>query len=105
MLYEVITLYGQAALEQYAHAHVCVVGIGGVGSWAAEALARSGVGAITLIDLDDVCITNSNRQLHALQSTVGELKVEVMAARVREINPDCRRITSYNVCYTKLLRE
>ena len=86
-------LYGQPALTQFAAAHVCVVGIGGVGSWAVEALARSGIGALTLIDLDDVCITNSNRQLHALQSTVGELKVEVMAARVRQINPDCRVTT------------
>lgn len=83
-------LYGQAALTQFAAAHVCVVGIGGVGSWAAEALARSGVGQITLIDLDDICITNTNRQLHALQQTVGALKVEVMAERIRGINPECQ---------------
>ncbi len=83
-------LYGLAALEQYAHAHVCVVGIGGVGSWAAEALARSGVGAITLIDLDDVCITNTNRQIHALAGNVGRLKVSAMAERLLAINPDCR---------------
>ena len=72
-------LYGTAALQAFANAHVCVIGIGGVGSWAAEALARSGIGAITLIDLDDICISNSNRQIHALSATIGKDKVEVMA--------------------------
>ena len=66
-----------------------MVGIGGVGSWAAEALARTGIGAITLIDMDDVCVTNTNRQIHAMQGTVGRLKTEVMAERIRAINPDC----------------
>jgi tRNA threonylcarbamoyladenosine dehydratase len=60
-------LYGSAGLEQLRRAHVCVVGLGGVGSWAVEALARSGVGQLTLIDLDDVCISNVNRQIHALE--------------------------------------
>lgn len=83
-------LYGQTALQQFHQAHVCVVGIGGVGSWAAEALARSGVGAITLIDLDDVCITNTNRQIHALTGNIGRLKVSAMAERLLAINPDCR---------------
>ena len=82
-------LYGAAALEAFGNAHVCVVGIGGVGSWVAEALARSGIGTLTLIDLDDVCISNTNRQIHALKSTVGQDKVAVMAARIRDINPDC----------------
>ncbi len=82
-------LYGVAALETFRRAHVCVVGIGGVGSWAAEALARSGIGEISLIDLDDVCISNINRQLHALSETVGQDKVAVMAQRIRAINPDC----------------
>jgi len=82
-------LYGAVALEAFAKAHVCVVGIGGVGSWVAEALARSGIGSLTLIDLDDVCISNTNRQIHALKSTVGQDKVAVMAARIRDINPDC----------------
>lgn len=68
--------------------HFSVAGIGGVGSWAAEALARSGVGEITLIDLDDICVTNTNRQIHALSSHIGELKTEVMAARLKEINPE-----------------
>ena len=65
-----------------------VIGIGGVGTWAAEALARSGVGEITLIDLDDICVTNTNRQIHALASTIGQSKVEMMAARMRDINPE-----------------
>nr|CBX79563.1 Uncharacterized protein ygdL [Erwinia amylovora ATCC BAA-2158] len=83
-------LYGQPALQLFADAHICVVGIGGVGSWAAEALARSGIGAITLIDMDDICISNTNRQIHALKSHVGQAKTEVMAARIRDINPECR---------------
>ncbi|MBU1308987.1 MAG: tRNA cyclic N6-threonylcarbamoyladenosine(37) synthase TcdA [Gammaproteobacteria bacterium] len=82
-------LYGVTALEKFHQAHVCVVGIGGVGSWAAEALARSGIGKITLIDLDDVCISNINRQLHATSDTVGQDKVAVMAQRIKAINPDC----------------
>lgn len=82
-------LYGQAGAARLAAAHVAVVGIGGVGSWVAEALARSGVGELSLFDLDDICVTNTNRQLHALQGTIGQSKVEVMAARVRAINPDC----------------
>ena len=83
-------LYGKAGLQKLRAAHVCVVGIGGVGTWAAEALARSGVGAITLVDLDEVCVTNINRQLHALTDTVGHAKVEAMAERIRAINPECR---------------
>jgi tRNA A37 threonylcarbamoyladenosine dehydratase len=83
-------LYGHGGLEKLRAAHVCVVGIGGVGAWAAEALARSGLGALTLVDLDEVCVSNINRQLHALTDTVGRAKVEVMAERIRAINPDCR---------------
>ncbi len=83
-------LYGEKALQLFADAHVCVVGIGGVGSWAAEALARTGIGAITLIDMDDVCVTNTNRQIHALRDNVGLAKSEVMAERIRLINPECR---------------
>ena len=82
-------LYGQSALQLFAEAHICVVGIGGVGSWAAEALARTGIGAITLIDMDDVCVTNTNRQIHALKETVGQAKTEVMAERILAINPEC----------------
>jgi tRNA A37 threonylcarbamoyladenosine dehydratase len=83
-------LYGQNGLEKLRAAHVCVIDLGGVGTWAAEALARSGVGALTLVDLDEVCVTNINRQLPALTATVGRAKVEVMAERIRAINPDCR---------------
>ncbi|PTU75867.1 tRNA cyclic N6-threonylcarbamoyladenosine(37) synthase TcdA [Pseudomonas mangrovi] len=82
-------LYGNEGLERLAAAHVAVVGIGGVGSWAAEALVRSGVGEISLFDLDDVCVTNSNRQSHALADTIGRPKVEVLAERLRAINPAC----------------
>jgi tRNA A37 threonylcarbamoyladenosine dehydratase len=80
-------LYGVGSAARLAGAHVCVVGIGGVGSWAVEALARSGVGRLTLIDADDVCVSNTNRQLHALEGEFGRAKVEVMAARARAINP------------------
>ena len=85
-------LYGQSALQLFAEAHICVVGIGGVGSWAAEALVRTGIGAITLIDMDDVCVTNTNRQIHALKETVGQAKTEVMAERILAINPECKVI-------------
>ncbi|MDD3380670.1 MAG: tRNA threonylcarbamoyladenosine dehydratase [Rugosibacter sp.] len=83
-------LYGAGALARATAAHVVVVGIGGVGSWAAEALARSGVGQITLIDLDHIAASNINRQIHALEATLGAAKVEVMAARIRQINPACQ---------------
>ena len=83
-------LYGTNGLARLRAAHVCVVGVGGVGSWTVEALARSGVGEITLIDLDDVCITNVNRQLPALDGQIGRAKVDVLAERVRAINPGCR---------------
>ena len=87
-------LYGKGGLEKLRAAHVCVIGIGGVGAWAAEALARSGVGALTLVDLDEVCVTNINRQLHALTETVGRAKVAAMAERIRAINPNCRVTTA-----------
>jgi tRNA A37 threonylcarbamoyladenosine dehydratase len=86
----VARLYGQAGLERLRAAHICVVGVGGVGSWAVEALARSGVGAVTLIDLDDVCVTNVNRQLPALDGQIGRPKIDVLAERVRLIQPECR---------------
>jgi tRNA threonylcarbamoyladenosine dehydratase len=83
-------LVGSAGLDRLRTAHVCVVGVGGVGSWTVEGLARSGVGALTLVDLDDVCVTNVNRQLPALDGTIGRPKVQVLAERVHAINPDCR---------------
>lgn len=83
-------LYGQSGAHIIQQSHFCVIGIGGVGSWVAESLARTGVGQITLIDLDDICTTNINRQIHALTDTVGESKVEVMADRIKQINPQCQ---------------
>jgi tRNA A37 threonylcarbamoyladenosine dehydratase len=83
----VARLYTAAGLARLQRAHVCVVGIGGVGSWTVEALARSGVGRLTLVDLDEVCVSNVNRQLHALDGTIGRAKVDVMAERVRAIHP------------------
>ncbi|HSH48910.1 MAG TPA: tRNA cyclic N6-threonylcarbamoyladenosine(37) synthase TcdA [Halomonas sp.] len=80
-------LYGARAAERFRRAHVVVAGVGGVGSWAVEALARSGIGRLTLIDLDDVCLSNVNRQLHALDGTVGRPKIEVLAERCRAIQP------------------
>ncbi|MDB6093616.1 MAG: UBA/THIF-type binding protein [Verrucomicrobia bacterium] len=82
-------LFGRAGLDRLRAAHVCVVGVGGVGSWTVEGLARSGVGALTLVDLDDVCVTNVNRQLPALDGQIGRPKVTVLAERVRAINPAC----------------
>lgn len=83
-------LVSRAGLARLSAAHVCIVGVGGVGSWTVEGLARSGVGALTLVDLDEVCVTNVNRQLPALDGTVGRAKVAVLAERVRLINPACR---------------
>ncbi|MCW8947150.1 MAG: tRNA threonylcarbamoyladenosine dehydratase, partial [Sedimenticola sp.] len=83
-------LYGQSGLDRFAAAHICVVGIGGVGSWVAEALARSGVGGMTLVDLDNVAESNVNRQIHALEDQFGRAKVDAMADRILAINSDCR---------------
>lgn len=83
-------LYGIKQTQQLAQSHFIVVGIGGVGSWAAESLARTAVGEITLIDLDDICVSNTNRQIHALTQSVGQLKVEAMAQRIQSVNPECK---------------
>lgn len=83
-------LYGVDALAAFTRAHVAVIGIGGVGSWTVEALARSAVGRITMVDLDDICVTNMNRQLHALDGNVGKQKTEAMAQRIYAINPECQ---------------
>lgn len=83
-------MLGPAAMERLWKSHVAVFGLGGVGSWAVEALARSGVGALTLVDHDEVGLTNLNRQLGALHSTLGKPKAEALAERVRDISPDCR---------------
>lgn len=83
-------LYGDAAMARFRNAHVCVIGVGGVGSWAVEALARSAIGNLTLIDLDNVAESNVNRQLHALTDTLGKAKVTALAERIAQINPFCR---------------
>ena len=83
-------LYTPEGLAKLRQSHICVIGIGGVGSWAVEALARSGIGKITMIDMDDICVTNINRQIHALTSTVATLKTEAMKTRIAEINPECQ---------------
>jgi len=83
-------LYGEAALQSFKAAHVCVIGIGGVGSWAVEALARNAIGKLTLIDLDNVAESNFNRQIHALEGQIGKAKVTAMSERIRLINPDCQ---------------
>ncbi len=83
-------LLGAEHFTRLAQACVCVVGLGGVGSWSVEALARSGVGALTLVDLDDICVTNINRQIHALTETIGKSKAQLLAERVHSINPKCQ---------------
>ncbi|MDC0603187.1 tRNA cyclic N6-threonylcarbamoyladenosine(37) synthase TcdA [Aliiglaciecola sp.] len=83
-------VYGHEQTTKLRQAHFCVVGLGGVGTWAAEALARSAIGKLTLIDLDDICTTNTNRQIHALTDTIGEPKVDAMAQRIININPECQ---------------
>jgi tRNA A37 threonylcarbamoyladenosine dehydratase len=85
----IVRVYGIKGMDRIRRARILVVGIGGVGSWVAEALARTGIGHMTLVDLDDVCVTNINRQVHAVNSTVGKFKVDVMQERVKEINPYC----------------
>ena len=82
-------LLGETAMEKLQSSHVAVLGIGGVGSWCAEALARSGVGALTLVDQDEVSVSNINRQAEALHSTVGQPKAEAMARRIADISPAC----------------
>ena len=83
-------VYGERAVARFSAAHVCVVGIGGVGSWAAEALCRSAIGRITLIDPDTVAESNTNRQIHALGDNYGKAKTLIMAERLRSINPACQ---------------
>lgn len=83
-------LYGREDAARIRRMRVCVIGVGGVGSWAVEALARSGVGGLLLIDFDEVAATNINRQIHALGSVIGRKKIDVLAERVRDINPECR---------------
>lgn len=97
-------LLGAAAMQRLREAHVIVFGIGGVGSYAAEGLARAGIGALTLVDSDTVGLSNLNRQLCALHSTLGQYKSDVMAARILDINPDCR-VTSMPMLYNEESKE
>lgn len=83
-------LYTPEGLAKLRQSHICVIGIGGVGSWAVEALARSGIGKITMIDMDDICVTNINRQIHAMTGEIGKLKTEAMQERINKINPECQ---------------
>lgn len=83
-------VYGNETMAHLHGAHVCVVGVGGVGSWIVEALARTGIGKLTLIDGDEISRSNINRQCHSLESTIGKMKVAVMQQRVLDINPDCQ---------------
>ncbi|MDT3919171.1 ThiF family adenylyltransferase, partial [Staphylococcus saprophyticus] len=92
--------YGQEGLALLKQKTVVILGVGGVGSFAAEALARTNIGHIILIDKDDVDITNVNRQLHALTTTIGQSKVTLMEERIKLINPDCK-LTSLHMFYTE----
>ena len=94
-------LYGREALARFQQSHVTIVGVGGVGCWVAEALARSGVGKLTLIDLDDLCVTNTNRQLHATSETIGQSKALVMAERLRTINPEIEVLVRQEFFYRR----
>jgi len=81
-------LFGSQGLQRLRSAHVLIIGLGGVGSWVAESLVRSGVGQLTLMDYDEICVSNSNRQVHTLSSTLGRLKVSVLSERLNAINPE-----------------
>ncbi len=91
-------LYGLKAFEKLKQSHVLVIGLGGVGSWIVEALARSGVGQITLVDFDDICVSNTNRQIHALQGEIGKLKSLALKERCLKINPEIR-LNSFDLPY------
>lgn len=96
-------VYGHTAVERFAGMSVCIVGIGGVGSWVAESLARSGVGKLVLIDNDDISKSNINRQIHALSDTIDLPKVDVMAERINKINPQCNCVAIDDLLVTNNL--
>jgi len=93
-------LVGDEAMKKLFNSHVMIIGLGGVGSWAAEAVVRSGVGRVTIIDHDEICITNANRQLHSLQGLVGQKKAQVMAERLRKVNPQAK-VEALTLFYNK----
>jgi tRNA A37 threonylcarbamoyladenosine dehydratase len=86
----IIRLYGLKKFKKFQSSHVCIIGIGGVGSWVAESMARHGIGQITMIDMDHIAESNINRQIHALDSSLGQSKVEAMRLRILDINPNCK---------------
>jgi tRNA A37 threonylcarbamoyladenosine dehydratase len=93
-------LYGLKGASTLEQSHVMIIGLGGVGSWAVESLARSGVGTLSLVDLDDICITNTNRQLHATKENIGQSKAIILKKRILSINPNCQVIL-YNDFFTE----
>jgi len=93
-------LYGEEACQRIREAHICIIGIGGVGSWTVEALARTGIGRLTLVDMDEVCVTNVNRQVPAVDGEMGHLKVEAMERRIQIINPECE-VNTQPMFYTQ----
>ena len=97
-------LYGTEGLNKLLNSHVLIVGLGGVGTWAAEAIARSGVGALTIVDLDDICITNTNRQIHAMNGLIGASKVIAIKNRILAINPQCN-VTAIEDFFTEKTSE
>lgn len=97
-------LYGAEGLARIRAARVCVIGLGGVGSWVVEALARSGIGGLTLVDMDEVCLSNVNRQIHAMDGTVGQSKTSALAERVKRIAPECG-LTLEKVFFTEATME
>ncbi len=94
------SLYSPHRLNALKNSHVLIIGLGGVGSWAVEALGRSGVGELTLVDLDDICVTNTNRQIHAHEGNYGRLKVDALTNRLKSINPDIK-VNSIQSYYSK----
>lgn len=97
-------LYGVEGLARIRRARVCVIGLGGVGSWVVEALARSGIGGLTLVDMDEVCLSNVNRQIHAMDGTVGQSKASALAERVGKIAPECK-VRVEQVFFTEATKE
>lgn len=98
-------LFGRKSLSTFKNSHILIIGVGGVGSWVAESLARTGIGAMTFVDLDDVCVTNINRQILATSKTIGQFKVDVMKDRVFEVNPHCQVRTKQCFFNTKNLED
>lgn len=83
-------LYGKKAFQVLQKAHICIVGLGGVGSWAVESLARTGLGELTLVDFDDICVSNTNRQIHASKDQIGKMKTQALKERLLQINPQLK---------------